>query len=62
MTYAEDSNEMVWAAWLACLPPWDRRTVMRFELEWHDLWCSGEWNWADLQHAIKDARGELVLQ
>jgi hypothetical protein len=28
--------------------------VLAHELEWHDLFSSGEWTWADLEHEIAE--------
>jgi len=51
---AADSIEAAWVTWIAALQPWERRTVFAHELEWHDLFCSGEWGWADLSAALSE--------
>jgi hypothetical protein len=28
--------------------------VFRHELEWHDLFSSGEWTWADLERELAE--------
>jgi hypothetical protein len=50
---AVDSIEAVWCVWISQLTPWQRRFVFAHELEFHDLFCSGEWSWTDLEDAIR---------
>jgi len=47
---ANDGLEAVWVTWIGTLESWDRNLVLAHELEWHDLFSSGEWTWADLKH------------
>jgi hypothetical protein len=51
---ANDHLEAVWVAWIATLKSWERNLVLRHELEWHELFSSGEWTWADLEHEIAE--------
>jgi hypothetical protein len=49
---AGDGLEAAWVTWIGTLASWERNLVLRHELEWHDLFSSGEWTWADLEHEI----------
>jgi len=51
---ANDRLEAIWVRWMATLESWERNVVLRHELEWHDLFSSGEWTWADLEHEIAE--------
>jgi len=51
---ANDRLEAIWVRWIAALESWERNVVLRHELEWHDLFSSGEWTWADLEHEIAE--------
>lgn len=51
---AGDRLEAAWVTWIATLKSWERNLVLAHELEWHDLFSSGEWTWADLEHAIAE--------
>jgi hypothetical protein len=51
---ANDHLEAVWVAWIGTLKSWERNLVLRHELEWHELFSSGEWTWADLEHEIAE--------
>jgi hypothetical protein len=51
---ANDHLEAVWVTWIGTLESWERNLVLRHELEWHDLFSSGEWTWADLKHEIAE--------
>jgi hypothetical protein len=44
----------VWVTWIGTLESWERNVVLAHELEWHDLFSSGEWTWADLEHEIAE--------
>jgi hypothetical protein len=46
--------EAEWVTWIGTLESWERNLVLRHELEWHDLFSSGEWTWADLEHEIAE--------
>jgi hypothetical protein len=46
--------EAEWVIWIGTLELWERNLVLRHELEWHDLFSSGEWTWADLEHEIAE--------
>lgn len=48
----EQAVESSWCAWINILTPWERRFVLANELEFHDLYASGEWGWADLNNAL----------
>ena len=50
----EDGLEAAWVTWIGTLESWERNLVLRHELEWHDLFSSGEWTWADLEHEIAE--------
>jgi hypothetical protein len=50
----EDGLEAVWVTWIGTLESWERNLVLRHELEWHDLFSSGQWTWADLEHEIAE--------
>jgi hypothetical protein len=52
---AGDGLEALWVAWIGTLESWERNLMLRHELEWHDLFSSGEWTWADLEHEIAEA-------
>jgi hypothetical protein len=52
---AADRLEAVWVTWIGTLESWERNLVFRHELEWHDLFSSGKWTWADLEHEIAEA-------
>ena len=49
-----DGLEAVWVTWIGTLESWERNLVLRHELEWHDLFSSGEWTLADLEHEIAE--------
>jgi hypothetical protein len=49
---ADDRSEAAWVTWIGTLESWERNLVFRHELEWHDLFSSGEWTWADLEKQI----------
>ena len=49
---ADESLEAAWVTWIGSLESWERNLVLAHELEWHDLFSSGEWTWADLEHEI----------
>jgi hypothetical protein len=49
-----DGLEAVWVAWIGTLESWERNLVLAHELEWHDLYSSGEWTWTDLEHEIAE--------
>ena len=51
---ADDRLEAVWVRWIGTLESWERNVVLRHELEWHDLFSSGEWTWADIEHEIAE--------
>jgi hypothetical protein len=51
---ATDRLEAVWVRWIGTLESWERNVVLRHELEWHDLFSSGEWTWADIEHEIAE--------
>lgn len=51
---ADDRLEAVWVTWIGTLESWERNLVLAHELEWHDLFSSGEWTWADLEHEIAE--------
>jgi hypothetical protein len=51
---ADDGLEALWVAWIGTLESWERNVVLRHELEWHDLFSSGEWTWADLEHELAE--------
>jgi hypothetical protein len=51
---ADDGLEAVWVTWIGTLESWERNLVLAHELEWHDLFSSGEWTWADLEHEIAE--------
>jgi hypothetical protein len=51
---AADGLEALWVAWIGTLESWERNLVLRHELEWHDLFRSGKWTWADLEHEIAE--------
>jgi hypothetical protein len=51
---ANDCLEAEWVTWIGTLESWERNLVLRHELEWHDLFSSGEWTWADLEHEIAE--------
>ena len=51
---AEDGLEAAWVTWIGTLKSWERNLVLRHELEWHDLFSSGKWTWADLEHEIAE--------
>ena len=51
---AEDGLEGAWVTWIGTLESWERNLVLRHELEWHVLFSSGEWTWADLEHEIAE--------
>lgn len=51
----DDSIEFVWCFWISVIDDVERRVVFRHELEWHDLFCSGEWSWADIFEEIDRA-------
>lgn len=48
-----DAIEYAWGLWINALPHWERRFVLEHELEFHDLFASGEWSWADLTAEIR---------
>jgi hypothetical protein len=45
---ADERLEAEWVTWIGTLESWERNLVLAHELEWHDLFSSGEWTWADL--------------
>jgi hypothetical protein len=47
-------DRLEWVTWIGTLESWERNLVLRHELEWHDLFNSGEWTWADLEHEIAE--------
>jgi hypothetical protein len=47
-----DGLEAAWVTWIGTLVSWERNLVLRHELEWHDLFISGQWTWADLEQEI----------
>ena len=47
-----DRSEAAWVTWIGTLEAWERNLVFRHELEWHDLFVSGRWTWADLEQEI----------
>ena len=49
-----DGLEAVWVTWIGTLESWERNLVLAHELEWHDLFSSGVWRWADLERAIAE--------
>jgi hypothetical protein len=49
-----DSIEAVWGTWICSLEHWERRFVFENELEFHDLFVSGEWSWADLNEVLNE--------
>ena len=49
-----DGLEAVWVTWIGTLESWERNLVFAHELEWHDLFSSGVWTWADLERAIAE--------
>lgn len=49
-----DAIEAAWCAWIVVLQPWERRFVLEHELEFHDLFASGEWGWADLVAELRE--------
>lgn len=51
------SDEAAWNLWFMCLPAWDQRTVLRFDLEWHDAFLRGELTYAELRVKINSAQG-----
>jgi hypothetical protein len=51
---AADSIEVVWGVWICSLKHWERRFVLENELEFHDLFVSGEWGWADLSEVLDE--------
>lgn len=51
---AADAIEAAWGTWINALRPHERKVVFAHELEWHDLFCSGEWSWADLAESVRD--------
>ena len=51
---AEDGSEAAWVTWIGTLESCERNLVLRHELEWHELFSSGDWTWADLEHEIAE--------
>ena len=51
---AGDRLEAMWVTLIGTLESWERNLVFVHELEWHDLFSSGEWTWADLEHEIAE--------
>jgi hypothetical protein len=51
---ANDGLEARWVTWIGSLESWERNLVLAHELEWHDLFSSGEWTWADLEREIAE--------
>ena len=51
---ANDHLEAVLVTWIRTLESWERNLVLRHELDWHDLFSSGEWTWGDLEHEIAE--------
>lgn len=51
---AEEGLEAVWVTWIGNLESWERSVVLRHELEWHDLFSSGEWTWADVEQELAE--------
>jgi hypothetical protein len=49
---ADDRSEAAWVTWIGTLESWERNLVFRHELEWHDLFISGQWARADLEQEI----------
>lgn len=49
-----DALEAAWCAWISTLKPWERTFVLANELEFHDLFASGEWGWADLAETLRE--------
>jgi hypothetical protein len=52
---ADERVEAKWVTWIGTLESWERNLVLANELEWHDLFSSGEWTWADLEREIAEA-------
>lgn len=51
------SDDAAWNMWFMCLPVWDRRTVLRHELEWHDGFVNGLLSFTDLRVLIDQGQG-----
>jgi hypothetical protein len=51
---ADERSEAVWVSWIGSLESWERNAVLAHELDWHDLFSSGEWTWADLEHELAE--------
>jgi hypothetical protein len=51
---ANDRLEAVWVRWIGTLESWERNVVLRHELEWHDLFSSGERTLAHIEHEIAE--------
>jgi hypothetical protein len=51
---AGDAMEAAWVTWIGTLRSWERNLVLRHELEWHDLFSSGEWTRADLEQEMAE--------
>jgi hypothetical protein len=51
---ANDGLEAAWVAWIGTLESWERNLVLAHELEWHDLFISGQRTWADLEQEIAE--------
>jgi hypothetical protein len=49
-----DRVEATWVRWIGTLESWERNLVFAHELEWHDLFSSGEWTWADLERELAE--------
>jgi hypothetical protein len=59
MTFADtlgagDGLERAWVTWIGTLESWERNMVLAHELEWHDLFSSGERTRADLEREIAE--------
>jgi hypothetical protein len=46
--------EAAWVTWIGTLRTWERNLVLAHELEWHDLFTSGQWSSADVEHEIAE--------
>jgi hypothetical protein len=51
---AGDRLEAMWVSWIGTLESWERNVVLAHELDRHDLFRSGEWTWADLEHELAE--------
>ena len=51
---AGDRLEAMWVTRIGTLESWERNLVFAHELEWHDLFSSGAWTWADLEQELAE--------